>query len=285
MRQISLRRLLTGFGLAVAALAVSQPSARADDASTAWRRVLSKCAKSDVIGTQSLFFGLSNTVGPGSVWRFAEDKSVRLLFELSDAFPKAADQSKMVVKNNVASCSGNSSSGWNLGVGLPFSTGLLPLSADLEGSLKGANRVIVSVNGYAVDELKETPWKSAFRKLGARNDYAHELAQPNRVIAENVVKISGLRATFVFGTKLSAVVRAKFQNKIVSIGDANLHGDVSAENAITLTADGPFYMLAAYSKLVAGTPIGLDDLSVAPIVLLPANVPAGATLKGDREPQ
>src|SRR5712691_5637897 len=73
----------------------------AEDASSAWRKVLQKCAKSDVIGKQSLFFGLSNGIGPGSVWRFADDKSIRLLFELSDAIPSETDRFTLIRSNNV----------------------------------------------------------------------------------------------------------------------------------------------------------------------------------------
>jgi hypothetical protein len=268
-------------------------NARADDASDAWRQVLSKCAKTDVIGKQSLFFGISNSVGPGSVWRFADDKSIRLMFELSDAFSASVDQARLVSRSNVANCTGDSSFGWNVKLGLPFSTAAIPISIDISTVLGSADKVTVSVAGFAVDVLKETPWKQAFRLLGPDNPYFQELSQPNRVIAENVVKVTGLKATFVFGTKLSAGIQAMFKGKIFSLGAAStkaepsgggagLHADVTDDNTITITADGPFYLLAAYSKLVGGIPLGLD-IATAPIVLAPANIPEGIVVQSDRK--
>src|SRR5258707_8774194 len=103
----------------------------AQDASTAWKKILKNCARTDVIGKQSLFFGVSNRIGPGSVWRRADDGSIRLMFELSDAFPKDSDQAKIVKANNISNCFGSSSSKWDVKLGLPFATGATPLSLDI----------------------------------------------------------------------------------------------------------------------------------------------------------
>lgn len=327
----------------LASLLIFAQYAFADDATTAWRKILRKCAASDVIGNQALFFGVSNSVGPGSVWRFADDKSIRLLFELSDAFPNEGQQTVLVRSNPVAQCAGDSTSSWNLKISLPFSTGAIPLAADVEAILARARRVTVSVSGFAIDELKEVNWKQAFQGLPANNPYRSEVNQPNRIIAENVVKITGLRAVFVFGGQLSADVQARFQGKSFHLGDspgagsvssetsanapkgspkqsdanpvgakatnvcapsarastppssvskgggslargtAELHAEVSRDNEITICADGPFYLLAAYSKLVGGQPSGMSSTQNAPMALVPIKMPTDLALKSDRK--
>lgn len=261
----------------------------ADDVSTAWRKVLKKCAKSDVIGSQALFFGVSNNVGPGSVWRFANDKSLRLMFELSDVF-SPANQDSLVKFNNVAGCSGNSSSKWNLRLGLPFSTGVTPLSLDLGAQLEHARKVNLTITGWAIDDLKETNWKTAFAKLRKSdpdNAYVKELEESNRLLAENVVKVSGLKVVFTFGTKLTADARARFKGKDIKLGPdgASLHSDVTADNEVTVNATGPFYMIAAYSSIVAGKPVGIGPTQDVPVMLTPVKkITEGTLLGNDHKP-
>jgi hypothetical protein len=328
------------------------------DASTAWRNILRKCAKSDLIGTQSLFFGVSNTIGPGSVWRIANDKSIRLMFELSDAFPNDSDQAKLVKVNNVASCLGSSSSSWNIKLGLPFSTGVTPLSLNIGALLGQAKKVTVSVSGFAVDDIKETNWKQAFRELDPNNAYAKEVLQPNRLLAENVVKVTGFRAVFDYKNDLDAEAQATFKGKSFTLGNssapsagpgapgatstanpsggapselggnattpsanasagpcsaasgaasganpggtgagststggggpgtgsATLRVDFTSSRQIVICADGPFYLIAAYSNLQKGEPVGM--VPTAPnLVLTPATLPKNAIAGSERTPK
>jgi hypothetical protein len=221
--------------LAVALLTAGQ--AFAQDATTAWRKVLQNCAKSDLIGKQSLFFGVSNSIGPGSVWRRANDRSIRLLFVLSDAFPLPADQTKIVKANNIASCSGSSSSKWDLKLGLPFSTGATPLTLDIGALLGQAKNVTVSVTGYALDDLAETNWKQAFAGLPADNPYSKELHQPDRLLAENAVKVTGLKATFNYKTDFSADVQAKYKGKSFTLGNSST-GSATGSSTASSTGSG-----------------------------------------------
>lgn len=309
-------------------------SAHAADATTAWKKVLQKCAKSDKIGKRVLFFGLSNDIGPGSVWRLASDKSVRLQYELSDAFPDVTERAKLVNVNNTEGCVGDSSSDWNLKLGLPFTTGVTPVSASIAATLSRASKVTVSVTGFSIDELKGTNWKVSFKSLGPGNAYFDELYEQDRLLAENMVKVSGFKAVLVFGTKLSADVQAQFKGRRFSLGGsdsgaservksqstepetgganstagaggstpgpgapksgtdaaakekkegATLHADVTNDNTITLTAEGPFYMIAAYSKLEGGKPIGLEAVKTAPVVLKSVELPEVSKVASERK--
>ena len=62
---------------------------------------------------------------------------------------------------------------------------------------------------------------------------------------------------------------------------AVLHAGVSDANTITMVADGSFYLLAAYSMLLGGIPIGMDAGS-APLVLRPAPLPEGVVVGSGR---
>lgn len=332
----------------------------AQDATTAWRNVLQKCAHSDLIGKQSLFFGVSNLIGPGSVWRRADDKSIRLISVLSDEIPSASDQALIIKSNNTAACVGDSSSKWNVKLGLPFSTGATPLTLDIGAVLGGAHDITVSVKGYAVDALDEDQWKKAVAALGPTNVFYKDLQQPNRLLAENAVKVTGLTAVFNFSHDLSADVQAQYKGKAFTLGNssaatqgktstsggggattdskagstatsssassstttgspggssggsggacdsssatpkdsasaaasttastgsntATFHVDVSGSRRITICVDGPFYLIAAYSNIVNGAPLGIAPTSSS-IQLMDASLPAGAVAASDRTP-
>jgi len=325
----------------------------AQDATTAWKKVLKNCANSNLIGKQSLFFGVSNTIGPGSVWRRADDNSIRLMFELSDAFPAAADQAKIVKTNQIAGCYGTSSSKWDLKLGLPFSTGATSLTLNIGALLGQAKSVTVSVTGFAIDDLAETNWKQAFAGLSTDNAYYKEAHQAGRLIAENGVKVTGLRAVFNYKTDIGADVQAQFKGKAFTLGNssstpgnasgtgtgsgnangtststtpsgtsgtggssnsgasscspgatsnttdtsgsvsstsgagspgtgsATLHVDFTSSRQITICADGPFYLMAAYSQLSDGTPLGIAP-TASTLVLTPADVPKKAVAGSER---
>jgi hypothetical protein len=346
------------------------------DATSAWRDVLQKCAASDLLGRrQVLFFGVSNTVGPGSVWRFSDDKSVRLLFELSDAVPSPDDRANLLVVGPLSQCVGQATSNWNLRFGLPFSTPISALAANIAAILGRAKNVTVSVDSFGMDVLKEVPWRTAFKRLGAAdstNAYYSVLFEDGSVLAENVVKVGGLKAVFTFDRALSADVAASFSGKNFSLGgnkptaatpapssgsgstttagstgaatttggsattttttttttatppatqstsggppittsstahpcsngatvpttrspsesakvspakEATFHAEVTSQNQITLCSEGPFYILAAYSKLVGGKPVGIQDIANAPLGIRPTNAPKGAKVEDGR---
>lgn len=334
----------------------------------AWRDIIEKCNPTDEIGKQTLFFGVSNLIGPGSMWRRATDKSIRLVYELSDGFPNQTDQADIVRGSNIASCSETQSSKWNIKLGLPFSTGATPLTFDIGLTLGKAHDIDVSIAGYAVDALDEGKWKDHLKTLGSSNGYYNEAYQAATTVllAENVVKVSGFRAVFNYSTDLSADLSAKFKGKSFVLGNsatgagnmlgnskganankaaspnpgsspgsataignkaetgtcpgnnnadddtatakskpaaaadktkntstnpaanptqkdstsgnsgdslATLHVDFSGKRQITVCANGPFYVLAAFSKVKLGNPVGLAPGAKPSILLIASPIP------------
>lgn len=57
----------------------------------------------------------------------------------------------------------------------------------------------------------------------------------------------------------------------VGSGTAELCAEVSHNNEIRLCADGPFYLQAAYSKLVGGEPFGITSTQSAPVIFSAVN--------------
>lgn len=307
-----------------------------------WVKIISDCAPTQAIGKNILFFGLSNDVGPGSVWRYASDKSLRIKFELSDAFPATTDQDRLITKGNFNPCANNSATDWDIKLGLPFSINADSISADIGAVLSSATHVKVSLTGVGTDLLKETKWKHAFAALTPPNEYADALLEPDGLLAENAVKVKGMTMVFTYDRALGVDIQAKFKTKSFSVTDAGtaagtsssssrgsadggqrsgansssssgglsasegssssggssgnagssssggasttnsgacpkipvpdtmapdaspksaggltLHAGLQSDKEIVLCADGPFYILAAYSKVIDGKPVGI----------------------------
>lgn len=323
----------TGFGYVVfIALALAfEEQAFGANATDVWKQVLKKCAASQQIGKETVFFGVSNAVGPGSVWRFNGDKSIRLRFELADAIGDVQEQQKVVVFNKLARCAGVSTTKFDIRLGLPFSLAADALSATLQAELRRAKKVEVSIDSFSIDNLKELLWLQAFAKLPEGSAYRKDLTEPNRIVAANAVKVGGLKAVFTFGSDVNVDAQATYVGKRFTIGQVvkestatagspqngqtaqpvatasesaprtdsatsgscpvlppdtggspetatpasqqssvlKVHVGRQSRNQIVLCAEGPFYLLAAYSTLVDGG-LGVEGQRFQ---LRPASVP------------
>lgn len=216
------------------------------DSRAAWVAILGKCAKSQLFGNDVLYFGASNEIGPGSIWRQNSDGSIRLRYELSDLVPDSAKRMELIHPNNAVSCGGDSTSKWEVQLGLPFDGTVAPVSADVSADLKRADGVTVSVTSYAVDELKEGPYETMIREDDALQD---EFTAPDRVIVENAVRIEGFSAKFTFSKSIAEQLKGKYTSKLVALQGANLQSQWSDDTTLTMKTPGTFYLLAAFGKL------------------------------------
>jgi hypothetical protein len=253
MKGAKMKRVLLVLALVfvpVAAIVIYKIIHKPQDSREAWIAILSKCAKSQLIGKDVLYFGASNEIGPGSIWRQNSDGSIRLRYELSDLVPDNAKRTALIRPNNSVSCGGDSASSWEVQLGLPFDGTVAPVSADVSADLKRADGVTVSVTGYAVDELKEGPYETMIRADDALQD---EFTAPDRVIVENAVRIEGFSANFKFSRSIAEQLKGKYTGQVVSLQGANLQSQWSDDTALTMKTPGTFYLLAAFGKLT-GTP-------------------------------
>lgn len=212
----------------------------------AWTAVLKNCADSDLLGKDTVYFGVSNQIGPGSIWRRATDGSLRLRYELSDIEPEPAKQAALIQLNNQVSCKGSSSSNWQIKFGLPFESAVTPVSADVESDLRRADNVMVSVNGWAVDDLKEGPYEHLIQNSAMKGEFSTS----DRLVVENAYRIIGFSATFHFTKSIADQLRGKYKGSTVSTQDgASLLTRWSNDTALTIQAPGTFYLLAAFGTL------------------------------------
>lgn len=244
-----MKRLYVVFGVIIAlvGIVVFIKFRKPQDSRQAWVSVLSKCASTQLIGKDVLYFGASNEIGPGSIWRRNNDGSIRLRYELSDLEPDVAKRTALVHPNNSVSCGGDSSANWEVQLGLPFEGSVTPVSADVSADLKRADAVSVSVNGWAVDELKEGPYETMIRSNDALQD---ESVQSDRVIVENAVRIEGFSANFKFSKSVADELKGKYAGKLIAVQEgAHLRSQWSSDTTLTMKTPDTFYILAAFGRL------------------------------------
>lgn len=248
---------------------------RADNSQQAWQAILKKCAESNLLGSNIVYFGASNKVGPGSVWRKAKDGSYRLFYELSDLEVDPQKRASLVVINNAVGCQGSANSQWAVNLGLPFESSTTPLKLDVSADLKRARKVSVTITGYAMDELKEGPYEDLIR-----NNPRLIQNLESFVIASNAIRITGFTADFDFPEGVAAELRPKYKDNFVSLKEgATLKSNWTSDTNLKMTATEPFYMLAGFSHVV------LSKKGTSIIVAQKESVPADqvGSVGSDRE--
>lgn len=210
-----------------------------------WQAVLKKCADTNLLGRNVVYFGASNTVGPGSVWRRGDDGAYHLFLDLPALEPDPEKRKQMVVLNNTVTCQGVVNSKWNIALGLPFESQATALKADISADLKRASDINVGIAGYELDELKE----GLFETLIQGNARLYQNPR-SFVIASNAIKVTGFSADFIFPESVATELRPKYQNNVIALKEgATLKSDWSSNTTLKLTAAEPFYMLAGYSNV------------------------------------
>ena len=221
------------------------PRKKDQNSQQAWQAVLKNCAQTNLLGKNVVYFGASNTVGPGSIWRKAQDGSYRLFFELSDLENDPEKRKQLVVLNNPVGCQGSANSSWDLKLGLPFESSAISLKADVSGDLKKASDITVAITGYEMDELKEGLFEDIIRSNPRLSQNPASF-----VIASNAIRVTGFSASFTFPASVAAEIRPKYTNNYVSLRDgATLKSDWDSQTTLKLTAPEPFYMLAGFSNV------------------------------------
>jgi BON domain len=221
----------------------------------AWTTVLSKCNETQELGKNMLYFGMSNQIGPGSVWRRETDGSIRLRLALTDLEPDEKKRSAIVQRNNTAACSGSNSTSWSLHAGLPFSGLAAPVSGDVTEDLRRADTVTVTINGWGMDVLKETLFEKLVSTL-QEPAFQREFASGELLIAENVVRVDGMTAAFSFSRKADLnldKLKTQIANTSVQLGSgAHLRTSWVSDTTLAMSTDEPFYLIAAFGTLNNG---------------------------------
>ena len=237
-------------------LCCSTPLAFAADSQTsAWKKIILQCAGNEQIAKQQIhYMGASNQIGPGSIWQRNADNGLDFYYPFATILPSASTRDGIIEKGEDVGCTGSNKSGWNLKLGLPFASAVVPISGDLQVQLSHAKNITISIDGYAIDTIALGNWSDAIAALPP--DSHHVRALDGRYLAKSGIRVRGMKTTFQFDHDLSVDVQAKFQNADIVLGSgtgATLHAELSGSRQITISAPGTSYILIDLGKITNGS--------------------------------
>jgi hypothetical protein len=197
-----------------------------DEAKEAWTNVLKKCMRSDLMG-KTLYFGPSNGVGPGSIWR-PDSKGYYIRWIIDDVTNKP--QSSLIQEGEWAQCSGQYSSKLDVKPSAMLETKVQPVSGDLAADLNRAVSITAKVDKWRTEDLKEGPWLQWLRSLPTDNGYRVDARNKNFRVCLRAYKISGFAAQLRFSSDVAAALKAKYSDQVKL-------GDVGASVSLKWTSD------------------------------------------------
>lgn len=205
-----------------------------NDAETAWRDVLNKCAATDVVSSSDrlTFMGVSNSSDIGTVY-YKSSEGLNVEFDPAADFkdPKIVDT--YVQRGVTASCVGAKSVTWTADPTLALSPVAPNLSDSLKAEISHSTKISVSVPEFRMDELKDFEYKKAYSQLDA--SYFQDLNQPDRYVSNLTIWVSGLSITMDFSTAVAGDVKAALSQGIGSNAGLSASWNSDTELQIKLT--------------------------------------------------
>lgn len=248
-----MRRLLL-HAASIVCLALLIACAR--DARSIWKEGIKKCANNDLLGPNVLYFGPSNSLGPGTVFQaFASGGTQES--HLLDSYVKPIGP---VISPNpqVFTCSAQSAKKSSIGADLPLDAAL-PVGATVGAHLKRASSVKVWADELQWVGLIVGPYRSAVLSLPDSNQVKQDITRNGHLILARALRVKGMKAELEFSTDVGADVKAKVPD-VSGDKEIKLNGSWEGTTKLSVTAASDFYIageLRRWSETgLAGSEIG-----------------------------
>lgn len=255
----------------------------AQNAKREWSRILKSCGSTQLFGNETLFFGPSNTIGIGSVWRKGDDKSYNARFELSDIITDSVVIKKVIKYGQKSNqCSTVRNVTWSAQISFPF-LGSIFGQTGLGAEFHKAKRTTISVDNLALDVIKEVPFEVALKSIAAKdpkNEYLLDIINnPGRLIVTKAYRLTGLTVKLDYDPKDLDSLKQKYPNggSITIGGDKGikLGFNYSTTSEVTIKLPAEIYIAGEFSKLTANGTINLNDSANIGFDLTPIKLQAG----------
>jgi hypothetical protein len=223
-----------------------------NDIRSGWEKVLSHCASTDLVKASNiLYFGPSNTTGPGSVFRKAADADFRIRWPAGDLVPPAPVT--IIVRGADSACSGSTQTNSDFGASLSFSGQPTPISAGLQADFKKASSVDVQAGKIAWDTVAEGPYKQYVDSLPGASGAQKDLFTGQMLVLYRALRVSGYAVALQFSSTDAANLQAKYSGpQLGGALSAGLNATWGSNGKLTLSASSDFYIAGQLVKYTAG---------------------------------
>ena len=216
----------------------------AKGAKEAWSKVISKCAQTDLNGNQILYFGPSNAIGPGSIWRKDAQGVFRLRYDLS----QMPDPKNFMAPYSEVSCDGTATSAFNFKAEAGLDA--VPVSAELKTDLGKARKVEAKATSIAWVPVAEGPFQTYVRSMPADAGPRVDLDASDKYVLTRALKVRGFSTSLEFSSDVAAGLQAKYNGALPANLAGNVTGGLNASwkngNTLTLTSAADFYIAGEF---------------------------------------
>lgn len=221
-----------------------------------WKDVLQKCANNDLLGRDVLYFGPSNNVGVGSIWRKANDGSYHPRIIRAKYAP---DDNSFVIPGSNFQCEGTTISSSKISPTLALGSKLDSLNGSFGVDFNRAKKVTVQVDQLEWETLEEIPWEQKIKQLATDDPVKEDLFKPSRYILVTALRVKGMVAKLEFSSEVAAELKTKYKGADLGrIGtgdlDAGFTAKFTSETTLEITSPNDFY-IAGELREVHGTGI------------------------------
>lgn len=177
------------------------------DARSIWNDLLKKCASSQLIGNDVLYFGPSNNVSVGSVWRKDSDGGYYLRY-----LPSQVSAGKSLqLSASEATCSGTVKAETDASFGAGIDSNLAPLTGNLGVDIKRARHVTIKPSSFSWVDLNETEFESAVNNLPADSPIRADLGKTNRLVVVRALRVKGIQVDLEFSSADAVDVKGQLK--------------------------------------------------------------------------
>jgi hypothetical protein len=244
---------------ALAATLLGSLHSRADSSQEKfWTQYIEACDPASQLNNHAHFLGMTNSVGPGSVWGIAGGTTN--LLATADSYLGAPDTSgkfkSVQYATTEANCTDKGSRNWDFSLGVPVSIVQDAGSVDLSLALKNAKTITVAIKAIQIDSVPVAIWEDAATVNTSHSSSVYtDAVDGKHYLLNAAVAVTGLTITYTLDNSLSASLQASIQaGKAVNIGtQANpITAKVDVSNTgqtVTLTATDRTYVLGQFLKI------------------------------------
>lgn len=179
-----------------------------DDARKVWNDGIKKCAQNDQLGPNVIFFGPSNTIGPGSIFTVYPDRSIQVS-DLPEDYKLPANA---ILPGAVFSCEVLRNSGFGLDAKVPL-TEALGVPAEIGLSLQQSKSRNIKAASVEWVELAVGRFKDHVGQLPAGNTIKQRLLNGDKVLAR-ALRVNGFEATLTYSSEIAPKVKAAIPSVI-----------------------------------------------------------------------
>jgi len=210
-----------------------------------WQDVVKKCAGNDLLGKDVLYFGPSNPLGPGSVWRKGDANNagyyVRWLPSNIDSNPN------VFIKDGTSfNCAGTSTTTTKVSPTVALQTSVVPVGANFNADFGKARKTTVTVDAAQWDQVVEGPFDQAIKALDSNNPVKIDLRSGTRYVSVRALRITGMSADLEFSHDDALELKAKYNGPLGALGTGDLGVGFNAQwkgdTVLHLTSTAQFYV-------------------------------------------